>query len=62
MKGKLITFLLMVYCILMPFEEAIAFGFGSVLKICWYTHYYFFHLYFMYQENFHLLLSLYFYG
>ena len=33
MKGKLITFLLMVYCILMPFEEAIAFGFGSVLKI-----------------------------
>ena len=33
MKGKIITLLFMVYCVLMPFEEAIAFGFGSVLKI-----------------------------
>ena len=33
MKGKIVTLLFMAYCILMPFEEAIAFGFGSVLKI-----------------------------
>lgn len=33
MKGKLISLLFVIYCILMPFEEAIAFGFGSVLKI-----------------------------
>lgn len=33
MKRKIITFLFVLYCMLMPFEEALAFGFGSILKI-----------------------------
>lgn len=33
MKGKLISLLFVIYCTLMPFEEALAFGFGSALKI-----------------------------
>lgn len=33
MKRSIISFLFIVYCIFMPFEEAISFGFGSILKI-----------------------------